>query len=67
MRWNGPFRCLAGVLGALATIVGIMVIMNALDSRSFRYDHNFRFGIASLGYGILFIVAAIRGRLFGKS
>jgi hypothetical protein len=61
VRW--PFRILAGLLSLGAIPMGLLEIIGGLRTKPFAFDHNFKFGIASLTLGILCLVAAVRGRL----
>ena len=58
-RWNSRarvlFRILAAILGVLFLTAGVLYVSD---------KDAFKFGLASLGFGIVFIIVAGKGSLF---
>jgi hypothetical protein len=69
-RWNSTVHWWARILGALLSLlfipVGLLAIISGLQIKPFVFDSSFKFGISSLTFGIICLIAAIRGRVFGK-
>ena len=61
---RGAFRCGAFVLAILLLAGGILRILQLLQRPEFVYDTVFKTAVAWLGYGIIFLLIAYRGRLF---
>jgi hypothetical protein len=61
VRWW--IRILGGLFSLVAIPMGLLAIIDGLKTTPFAFDSSFKFGIASLIFGILFLVAAVRGRL----
>ena len=65
MRWNAPvrtvFRVLAGILGILFIIFGMLVLLTDLK---YTNDHPIKGIVPPLFCGMVFIIVSIRGRLW---
>ena len=70
-KWNAPirpmFRIAAGLLGVvLAAFGGLLLFLRYRESLSFTFDSSARGEVAMLGWGIIFLIVAIRGRLIKR-
>ena len=61
MNWNEPvhpiFRVLAGLLGMLFLYVARLIWVD-----KFTYNESFRGMIAMIGFGVIFLFIAVRGK-----
>ena len=66
-KWTSParrpFRVLALILAMLFLSIGIGGIISDLVAGHPHWNHNVRFYIAAFGWGIFFLIVALRGRL----
>ena len=66
-RWSAPigkpFRILAGLLALIFIAMGALAIFTKFSISAFAFDSWFRSGLASLFYGVFFLVVAIRGKI----
>ncbi|PIE69736.1 MAG: hypothetical protein CSA21_00850 [Deltaproteobacteria bacterium] len=70
-RWNSKsrpvFRMVAFLLSLVSIPMGILALVEKFGSDPIEFDSTFKFGIAALGWGIIFLIIAIRGRIFKKN
>lgn len=66
-RWSGPvrpeLRITAAVLGLVFLIVGGLALFENVASSHFRLNSQLMVGVAGIGWGVVFLILAIRGRL----
>jgi hypothetical protein len=68
--WNSKarpiLRIFSFLLASVFILAGSLALKERLFSDSIEYDSTFKFGVAALGWGIVLLIVAIRGRLFKK-
>jgi len=60
------YRILSFILSVVFLIMGFLAIIEKTGEGQIKYDSTFKFGVAAVGWGVIFLVVAIRGRLFKK-
>ena len=69
-RWNSKsrplFRILAFLLSLLCLPMGFLIIITKINNPPIHFDSTFKVGISATFTGVIFLVIAIRGRLFKK-
>jgi len=70
-RWNAPvrliFRILAFLLSILMITMGSLALIDKIGSTPIEFDSTFKIGIAGIGWGIILLIIAIRGRFLKKN
>ena len=70
-RWNSKgrpiFRILSFILSVVFIPIGLLALKEKFGSHPVEFDSTFKFGIAALGWGIIFLIIGIRGRIFKKN
>ena len=57
-------RILAILVGVFFIFMGILALCDRISHPNFQFDSTVKFAIASIGWGVVILVVAIRGKLF---
>lgn len=70
-RWNSKSMPVLRVLSFLLSVIfipmGVLALKEKIGAEPIEFDSTFKFGIAALGWGIIFLIIGIRGKIFKKN